>query len=100
MTIEYDATDDLAYFNKQLARGLAPARARMMKKQIELLEDAVIIYRLDHGITDDVKEWMKFGFTKEEAVVLMHKYRFTHSIPKSFLVQTFMGKLRDELDRR
>ena len=100
MSAEYDATDDLAYFNKQLARALDPTRAGMIKKQIELLEDAVIIYRLDHGITDDVKEWMKFGFTKEEASSLMHKYRFTHSIPKSLLVQTSMRKLQDDLDRR
>jgi uncharacterized protein YuzE len=100
MTIEYDPEADLAYFHKKLERGLRTPSAERIRKQIELLEDAVIIYRLDNGITDDVKEWMKFGFTKEEAAALMHKYRFTHSIPKSFLVQTFMGKLRDELDRR
>ena len=59
---------DLEYFRKNLLRGLRLGHpTKKLEKQIELLEDAIVIYRLHNS-----KKW----------------------IPQSLLVQTFMKELR------
>ncbi len=43
MNIEFDKTD-VAHFKSKLDRETDPARQEKLKKQIELLEDAIVIY--------------------------------------------------------
>jgi hypothetical protein len=67
---------DLAYFQRKVEGRLPNERERY---QIDLLEDAIVVYRLRHKLRQGDK--------------------YQH-IPASLLVQTFMRKLQDDVDRR
>jgi len=51
-------------------------------------------------ISKEVKQWMRFGFTLEEAENLIKFNKYLKPIPVSFLVQINMGIFRDGMDRR
>ncbi len=105
---------DLEYFRANLRRGLRLGHpTKKLEKQIELLEDAIVIYREQRPAmrnlswtSDEIEknEIMvlveKFGFTEEEAESLLKHNKYIMKIPVSFLVQTFMRKLQNGLDRR
>jgi len=94
---------DLKYFEGKLKRAQESSGSDTdrLERQIDLLEDAIIIYhetRLPSPVELDL---LKFGFSKGYIVrLLTDKYGHTHHIPPSLLVQTFMRKLRDDMDRR
>jgi hypothetical protein len=104
---------DLEYFRKNLLRGLRLGHpTKKLEKQIELLEDAVVIYR-EHRMTPKQiveNEIMmlveKFGFTEKEARSFAQHDKYLKDIeslkwiPRSLLVQTFMRKLQNGMDRR
>ncbi len=76
-----DSDLDLEYFREKLAR-MEDGRsfqAMRARAQIALLEDAIKIYRLVSPPRED---------------------KYQHNIPASLLVQTFMRKLQNDLDRR
>ncbi len=99
MKITTDEEADLAYFRTKLESGLELTNAKN-KKQLELIEDSIAIYHEHRPPNAEVTDLMKFGFSAEEAESLLDRHKYTHSIPNSFLVQTFMRKLQDGLDRR
>ena len=94
---------DLKYFEGELERARKSdisSRSRL-EKQIDLLEDAIIIYHQTRRPLPDELGLLKFGFSKGYVVrLLTDKYGHTNLIPQSLLVQTFMRKLQDDLDRR
>lgn len=93
-------SEDLAYLRKKAAF----ASGRQLGKtlaNIALIEDAIIVYRIKGRVDSDVLNLMRFGFTIAEAMrMLAREDKYQHTIPASLLVQTFMRKLRDDLDRR
>jgi len=133
---------DLEYFRKNLRRGLRLGHpTKKLEKQIELLEDALVIYRehrtaveLSGGKVIEAAEDFsrryaahklkipltpeqiveneimmlveKFGFTEEQARSLAQHDKYLKDIeslkwiPRSLLVQTFMRKLQNGMDRR
>ena len=105
---------DLEYFRKNLRRGLRLGHpTKKLEKQIELLEDAIVIYREQRpamkylSLTpneiekNDIMVLVeKFGFTEEDAESLIMHNKYVKRIPVSFLVQTFMRKLQNGMDRR
>ena len=91
---------DLEYFEGKLRRAEKSGQnVDRLQRQIDLLEDAIIIYHeFRHPSSDELK-LLKFGFSKGYIIrLLIDKYE--HHIPPSLLVQTFMRKLQDDMDRR
>jgi hypothetical protein len=91
---------ELEQFEREADRGLY-SNDQALQAKLALLEDAIVVYRERRVPNADVTDLMHFGFTSEEAESILNKYRYTHAIPKSFLVQTFMRKIQNEwMDRR
>ena len=93
---------DLKYFEGKLERARKSGHdVGRLEKQIDLLEDAIIIYHETRRPLPDELGLLRFGFSKGYIVrLLTDKYGHTNLIPQSLLVQTFMRKLQDDLDRR
>ena len=103
---------DLEYFRKNLHRGLRLGHpTKKLEKQIELLEDALVIYREHRMTPKQIAEneililVEKFGFEEEAARSLIQHDKYLKDIeslkwiPRSLLVQTFMRKLQNGMDR-
>jgi hypothetical protein len=94
---------DLAYYSKQVdkyAKRGDCENAERWRKRLHLLHDAVIIYHERRGLDPDVLNLVRFGFTVAEAKAMVARQDKYHIIPASLLVQIFMRKFQNDLDRR
>ena len=73
------------------------------EKASKIINDFKNELRLEENermLREELSEWTRFGFTQEEAMSLFLHNKYIRRIPASFLVQTFMRKLRNGMDRR
>lgn len=97
---EYDRLQaDLKRFKTEWAQANAgSAYANLIKSQIDLLEDAVIVYH-ERRPSEEVG-LMRFGLSLDAATTIIEHRNKYHGIPASLLVPIFMRKLQDDMDRR